>query len=68
MCENFEPLYKLLCVVDTNVYPIMEAVYELMRIVGEELRKKNGTKWVLNIINDKWDRILSHPLHVTSIN
>ena len=35
VCELFEPLYKLLRVVNTEVYPTMGAVYELMRIVKE---------------------------------
>ena len=39
VCELFEPLYKLLSVVDTEVYPTMGAVYKLMRIVREKLEK-----------------------------
>ena len=35
VCELFEPLYKLLRIVDTEVYPTIGTVYELMRIVKE---------------------------------
>ena len=53
MCELFEPLYKLLRVVDTEVYLTMGIVYKFMRIVREELEKKNDAKWVLKIINGR---------------
>nr|XP_048324628.1 uncharacterized protein LOC125420983 [Ziziphus jujuba var. spinosa] len=53
VCQLFEPLYKFLRIVDTEVYPTMGAVYELMRIVKEELDKIHGAKWILKIINNR---------------
>ena len=44
VCELFEPLYKLLRIVDINVYQTIGAMYELMRIVRGELEKKYGAK------------------------
>ncbi|XP_062028688.1 uncharacterized protein LOC133744631 [Rosa rugosa] len=40
VCQISEPLYKVLRVVDTEVYPTMGAVYELMRVVKQELERK----------------------------
>ncbi|VVA40531.1 PREDICTED: LOW QUALITY PROTEIN, partial [Prunus dulcis] len=44
VCQVFEPLYKVLRIVDTEVYPTMGAIYELMRVVKEELEKKTWCK------------------------
>ncbi|VVA40930.1 PREDICTED: LOC109819937 isoform, partial [Prunus dulcis] len=44
VCQVFEPLYKVLRIVDTEVYPTMGAIYELMRVVKEELEKKHGAR------------------------
>nr|XP_011469160.1 PREDICTED: uncharacterized protein LOC105352880 [Fragaria vesca subsp. vesca] len=37
VCQISEPLYKVLRIVDTEVYPTMGVVYELMRVVKQEL-------------------------------
>nr|XP_048320123.1 uncharacterized protein LOC125419075 [Ziziphus jujuba var. spinosa] len=68
VCQLFEPLYKFLRIVDTEVYPTMGAVYELMRIVKEELDKMHGAKWILKIINNRWDKTLKHPLHAAGMS
>ncbi|KAM2682034.1 hypothetical protein EV2_013644 [Malus domestica] len=44
VCQVFEPLYKVLRIVDTEVYPTMGAVYELMRVVKDELERKHGAR------------------------
>ncbi|KAM2045214.1 hypothetical protein ACFX1T_009443 [Malus domestica] len=44
VCQVFEPLYKVLRIVDTEVYPTMGAVYELMRVVNDELERKHGAR------------------------
>ena len=67
VCKFSEPLYKVLRVVDIEVYPTMGAVYELMRVVKEDLEKKHEAKWVVKIINDRWFKTLSHDLHLTGI-
>ncbi|XP_060668111.1 uncharacterized protein LOC132799684 [Ziziphus jujuba] len=51
--QLFEPLYKFLCIVNTEVYRTMGAAYEFMRIVKEELDKMHGAKWILKIINNR---------------
>ena len=68
VCQVFEPLYKVLRIVDTEVYPTMGAIYELMRVVKEELEKKHGARWVIKIIDDRWYKTLYHDLHAAGIN
>ncbi|CAN6586612.1 unnamed protein product [Malus baccata var. baccata] len=63
VCQVFEPLYKVLRIVDTEVYPTMGAVYELMRVVKDELERKHGARWVVKIIEDRWYKTLYHDLH-----
>nr|XP_011469380.1 PREDICTED: uncharacterized protein LOC105352942 [Fragaria vesca subsp. vesca] len=63
VCQISEPLYKLLRIVDTEVYPTMGVVYELMRVVRQELNQKQGAKWVVKIIDDRWFKTLWHDLH-----
>lgn len=63
ICGLLEPLYLVLRVVDTEVYPTMGSVYELMRRVKEELLLKHGARWVVKIIDDRWFKTLQHDLH-----
>ncbi|KAM1202958.1 hypothetical protein ACFX2J_018836 [Malus domestica] len=44
VCQVFEPLYKVLRIVDTEVYPTIGVVYELMRVVKDELERKHGAR------------------------
>ena len=62
----YEALYKILCIVDSEVVPTMPFVYELIRVMKENLIRLNAREWVLEIIVDCWDRTLKHPLHVAS--
>ncbi|VVA40908.1 PREDICTED: LOW QUALITY PROTEIN, partial [Prunus dulcis] len=48
------------------VYPTMGAIYELMRVVKEELEKKHGARWVIKIIDDRWYKTLYHDLHAAA--
>ncbi|KAM1404695.1 hypothetical protein ACFX2I_013156 [Malus domestica] len=66
VCQVFEPLYKVLRIVDTEVYPTMGAVYELMRVVKDELERKHGARWVVKIIEDRWYKTLYHDLHAAA--
>ena len=43
-CQVFEPFYKVLRIVDTEVYPTMGAIYELMHVVKEDLERKHGAR------------------------
>ncbi|XP_050121747.1 uncharacterized protein LOC126599413 isoform X2 [Malus sylvestris] len=66
VCQVFEPLYKVLRIVDIEVYPTMRAIYELMRVVKEELERKPGARWVIKIIDDRWYKTLYHDLHAAA--
>ena len=68
VCQLFEPFYKVLRIVDIEVYPTMGAIYELMRVVKEDLERKHGARWVIKIIDDRWYKILYHDLHAAGIN
>lgn len=58
--SNIGALYKVLRIVDIEVYPTMGAVYELMHVLKQELEKKHGAKWLVKIINDGWFKTLRH--------
>ncbi|XP_068315293.1 uncharacterized protein [Pyrus communis] len=66
VCQLFEPLYKVLRIVDTEVYPTMRAIYELMWVVNEDLERKHGARWVIKIIDDRWYKTLYHDLHAAA--
>ncbi|KAM2947696.1 hypothetical protein FF1_034803 [Malus domestica] len=44
VCQVFEPLYKVLRIVDTEVYPAVGPIYELMRVVNDELERKHDAR------------------------
>ncbi|XP_048429464.1 uncharacterized protein LOC103965734 [Pyrus x bretschneideri] len=44
VCQVFEPLYKVLRIIDTEVHPTMRAIYEFMRVVKEDLERKHGAR------------------------
>ncbi|RVW21196.1 hypothetical protein CK203_114806 [Vitis vinifera] len=49
-----------------KVVPTMPFVYELIRVMKENLIRLNAKEWVLEIIADRWDRTLKHPLHAAA--
>ena len=59
----YEPLYTVLRIVDSEVVPIMPFVYELIRVMKQNLHQLNAKDWVKTIIANRWDRTLKHPLH-----
>ena len=59
----YEPLYTVLRIVDSEVVPTLPFVYELIRVMKQNLHKLNAKDWVKTIIADRWDRTLKHPLH-----
>ena len=59
----YEPLYTVLRIVDSEVVPTMPFVYELIRVMKQNLHQLNAKDWVKTIITDHWDRTLKHPLH-----
>ena len=60
----YEPLYTVLRIVDSEVVPTLPFVYELIRVMKQNLHQLNAKDWVKTIIADRWDRMLKHPLHV----
>ncbi|KAK3225695.1 hypothetical protein Dsin_005557 [Dipteronia sinensis] len=56
----------VLRLVDTEVVPTVPIVYELMRVMKDAVKQQRGSKWVLNIIQDRWDKMLNHPLYAAS--
>ena len=59
----YEPLYTVLRIVDSEVVPTLPFVYELIRVMKQNLQQLNAKDWVKTIIADRWDRTLKHPLH-----
>ena len=59
----YEALYTVLHIVDSEVVPTMSFVYELIRVMKQNLNQLNAKDWVKTIIADRWDRTLKHPLH-----
>ena len=59
----YEPLYTVLRIVDSEVVPTLPFVYELIRVMKQNLHQLNAKDWVKTIIVDRWDRTLKHPLH-----
>ena len=56
-------LYTVLRIVDSKVVPTMPFVYELIRLIKENLDRLKAKEWAKHIIADRWDRTLKHPLH-----
>ena len=59
----YEPLYTVLRIVDSEVVPTLPFVYELIRVMKQNLHQLNAKDWIKTIIADCWDRTLKHPLH-----
>ena len=59
----YEPLYTVLRIVDPEVVPTLPFLYELIRVMKQNLHQLNAKDWVKTIIADRWDRTLKHPLH-----
>ena len=59
----YEPLYTVLRIVDSEVVPTLPFVYDLIRVMKQNLHQLNAKDWVKTIIADRWDRTLKHPLH-----
>ena len=59
----YEPLYTVLRIVDSEVIPTLPFVYELIRVMKQNLHQLNAKDWVKTIIADHWDKTLKHLLH-----
>ena len=49
----YEALYTVLCIVDSEVVPTMPFVYELIRVMKQNLHQFNAKYWVKTIIADR---------------
>ena len=58
----YEALYTVLRIVDSEIVPTMPFVYELSRVMKQNLHTLKVKEWVKNIIVDHWDKTLKHPL------
>ena len=59
-----EALYTVLRIVDSEIFPTMPFVYELIQVMKQNLHVLKAKEWVKKIIADRWDKILKHPLHI----
>ena len=59
----YEALYTVLHIVDSEVVPTKSFVYELIRVMKQNLHQLNSKDWIKTIIADRWDITLKHPLH-----
>ena len=59
----YEALYIVLHIVDSGIFPTMSFLYELIRVMKQNLQAFKAKEWVKNIITDHWDKTLKHPLH-----
>ncbi|PRQ19342.1 putative ribonuclease H-like domain-containing protein [Rosa chinensis] len=62
----YKSLYKILRIVDTEIQPTMPILYDKFERVKQQISQMRGKKWVLKIINDRWDNTLSQPLHAAA--
>ena len=49
----YEPLYTILRIVDSEVVPTLPFVYELIRVMKQNLQQLNAKDWVKTIIADR---------------
>ena len=59
----YEPLYTVLRIVDSEVVPTLPFVYELIRVMKQNLHQINAKDWVKTIVADRRDITLKNPLH-----
>ena len=59
----YEALYTILRIIDSEIVLTMSFVYELIRVMKQNLHALKAKEWVKKIIADRWDKTLKHPLH-----
>ena len=59
----YEELYTVLYIIDSEVILTMSFLYELIRVMKQNLHELKAKDWVKKIITDNWDKTLKHPLH-----
>ncbi|XP_058082076.1 uncharacterized protein LOC131230261 isoform X2 [Magnolia sinica] len=63
--DILEPIYAVLRMVDNETNLSMGSLYPPIQLMKEAIMVKapNAYKWVHAIIDNRWERMLSHPLH-----
>ena len=59
----YEALYTILCIIDFEIVLTMPFVYELIRVMKQNLHALKAKEWVKKIIVDHWDKTLKHSLY-----
>ena len=59
----YEALYIVLRIVDSEIVLTMSFVYELIRVMKQNLHALKAEEWVKKIVVDRCDKTLKHPLH-----
>lgn len=68
VCGIYEPLYRLLRIVDSKVYLTSSIVYQAFQIMKETLESSNrNVAWVLKAIKERWDKSIDYPLLLAGI-
>ena len=66
VCKLYEFIYRVLRIVDTEVWPTLGVIFEAIKVMKEAIQLEGkSVNWVLKIINDRWVKTLEHPLHAT---
>lgn len=66
MRQVFEPLFVALRFVDIEVVPTLGALYHVFDLMKKKLETLPNNRWVVDIVVDRWERQLCHPLHKAS--
>ena len=58
-------IYSVLRMVDNEVTPSMRSLYASIQMMKDAIQVRNpkSYQWVHKIIDDRWEKTLSHPLH-----
>ena len=62
-----KPFFMVRALIDMDVLRTMPILYGLMSTMKKTIQRQKRTKWVQNIINERWDNILCHQLHAAGI-
>ena len=64
-CRIMEPVVQVLRMVDGDKKPTMPSIYMALGLMKEKVRENAGraATQYMNIINDRWDAMLSLPIH-----
>ena len=64
--DILETMYKVLRIVDSEEWMTMGFVYLIIQIMKEAIEKSSPDSymWVHRIIDERWKRMMDHPLHL----